>query len=321
MTDAGSGTTVLDDIVVAMLLPPRDPRGHKGTNGTLLAICGSLDYAGAALLVGVAAARAGAGLVCLAVPASLQMLFAGRVPELVTIGLPERDPGVVDPVESLRVIASRHPTAVVAGSGLRASPAVIELVSLLVAEGSLDDGVPLVCDAEALNSLALSPGWWQRVARPCVLTPHPGEFRRLRPSVDGDLSSDDELRGRAAAAAAREWRSTVVLKGARTVIATPDGRLAQVPFENAALATAGTGDVLAGTIGGLLAQGLEPWAAASAGAYLHGVAAERISERLGDAGLLASDLPWEIALARRRLGEVRDLQAKRGAFGFAQRQS
>ena len=127
--------------------------------------------------------------------------------------------------------------------------------------------------------------------------PHAGEFARLRagsghdPAEDGDLSEDDEARVRAASAAAAEWGQVVVLKGANTVIAAPDGATAMAPFENPAMATGGTGDVLAGTIGALLAQGLAPFDAARLGVYLHGLAGELVRERLGDAGLLAGDLP------------------------------
>jgi len=120
-------------------------------------------------------------------------------------------------------------------------------------------------------------------------------------------------------AAAREtaasWGQVVVLKGARTVVAAPDGRLAEAPFENPALASGGTGDVLSGIIGSLLAQGLAPYDAARAGVYLHGLAGEAVRERFGDAGLLASDLPDEVARARHRLGRLRDHRG--GRVGFA----
>src|SRR5438093_1509380 len=172
------------------------------------------------------------------------------------------------------------------------------------------DPAPVLLDAEALRSLATLDAWWDGVARPAVLTPHACEFSRLRAASgrdeasDGDLMEDDDARAAAASDAARAWRQVVVLKGAHTVIAEPGGEVAVAPFANPALASAGTGDVLSGTIGSLLAQGLEPFAAARLGVYLHGLAGESVRLRLGDAGLLASDLPDEIAFARKRLAAL-----------------
>jgi NAD(P)H-hydrate epimerase len=156
----------------------------------------------------------------------------------------------------------------------------------------------MVVDGGALNLLSRSGEWWRDAQRECVLTPHPGEFARLMGAPAGE--SDGE-RMTSAIAAAQRFGQVVVLKGARTVVAAPDGRSAVAPFANAALATAGSGDVLAGTIGSLLAQGVAAFDAACLGVYLHGRAGERLRQRLGDAGLLASDLPYEIALARHEL--------------------
>ncbi len=288
------GVERLDEERVATLVPRRDPRGHKGTFGTLVAVCGSLDYTGAGLLASLAALRAGAGLVCLAVPASLQPLFAGRVIEAITMALPETSPGEVDPEASAAAIAKRAPDALLIGSGLRAGEATRDLVIRLIAA----EGPPAVLDAEALNSLAKTPEWWSAAKRPSVLTPHPGEFARLDGSTVPD---DDGARVERARAAAARWGRVVVLKGAHTVVAAPDGRAATAGFENPGLATGGTGDVLAGTTGSLLAQGCAPYEAACLAVYLHGLAAEHVRERLGDSGLLASDLPFEIARVRRHL--------------------
>jgi hydroxyethylthiazole kinase-like sugar kinase family protein len=138
------------------------------------------------------------------------------------------------------------------------------------------------------------------------------------PDADGDLSGDDVARAVATRDAASTWGQVVVLKGARTVIAAPDGRLSVAPFENPALATGGTGDVLSGTIGSLLAQHLEPYEAARLGVYLHGAAGDAVRERLGDSGLLASDLPDAIAMARKRLAAIAERRAsgKKLGFGF-----
>jgi hydroxyethylthiazole kinase-like uncharacterized protein yjeF len=330
----GEGVVELDDAACAALLPARPPRSHKGTYGTLLVVAGSLDYAGAALLVARAAGRAGAGLVTLAVPGSLQPLFAGRVLEATTIGLPETEvAGELDPDAAVERILDFDHDAVVLGPGLRPGLATVEFVErLLAVAADGPDGErrrpgtgdapppPAVLDAEALNSLATLPRWWERVARSAVLTPHPGEFQRLRAGdaerpPAGAVGTDDAARAREAASAASDWRQTVVLKGARTVVAAPDGRLARAVFENPALASAGTGDVLAGVIGSLLAQGLLPYDAARLGVYLHGLAGEAVRERLGNAGLLASDLLDELPLGRRRLALARERLGGR-AIGF-----
>jgi hydroxyethylthiazole kinase-like uncharacterized protein yjeF len=318
-----AGATRLDDAIVSGLLPERSARGHKGTFGTLLVLAGSLDYAGAALLVCRAAGRAGVGLVTLAVPETLQPLFAAKVVEATTMGLPEDDVEEVDPEPALARILDHEHEAIVVGPGLRPGLATTELVRELVAVAPDTDAAPIVLDAEALRSLATLDEWWTTVQRPAVLTPHVGEFARLRtgsagdPPTDGDLNTDDDARVAAAADAARSWGQVVVLKGARTVIAAPDGAVAVAPFENPALATGGTGDVLTGAIGALLAQGLPPFDAARVGVYLHGAAGEAARERIGDAGLLASDLPDGLAMARKRLVAVADRHKAGARFGFA----
>ena len=314
----------LNDTTAGALLPERPVRGHKGTFGRLLVVAGSLDYAGSALLVCTAAGRAGAGLVALAVPESLQPLFAAKVVEATTMALPEDDVEEVEPEDALGRILDHEHDAIVVGPGLRPGLATVELIRRLLAVD--EDGTPpAVVDAEALRSLAADDGWWLGVHRACVLTPHTGEFARLRAAsgigadADGDLLGDDVARSTAAADAARSWGQVVVLKGARTVIAAPDGRLARATFENPAMASGGTGDVLSGTIGALLAQRLEPFAAARLGVFLHGTAGESIRDRLGDAGLLASDLPFELALARKRLGAARARRTAERKLGFGVR--
>jgi NAD(P)H-hydrate epimerase len=316
------GLVTLDDEIAAGLLPERPKRGHKGAFGKVLVIAGSLDYAGAALLACRAAGRAGAGLVTLAVPESLQPLFAAKVVEATTMALPEDDVEEVDPEPALARILDHDHDAIVVGPGLRPGLATAELVRELLSTTADDTPPPLVLDAEALRSLATMDRWWEGDCRRAVLTPHSGEFERLRAGSghetgdDGDLVGDDAARATAARDAATTWGQVVVLKGAKTVIAAPDGEVAVAPFENPALASGGTGDVLAGTIGALLAQGLEPFAAARLGVYLHGLAGETVRERLGDAGLLASDLPDPIAIARKRLAAVAERRAKRGRLGF-----
>lgn len=316
----------LDDRIAAGFLPERPARGHKGTFGKLLVIAGSLDYAGAALLVCRAAGRAGAGLVTLAVPESLQPLFAAKVLEATTMALPEDDVEEVEPEDALTRILDHEHDAIVVGPGLRPGLSTAELIRGLLAVGDETSSAPAVVDAEALRSLATIDSWWTSIKRACVLTPHAGEFARLRAASgieagsDGDLADDDDARATAARDAAIGWHQVVVLKGARTVIAAPDGQTARAPFENPGLATGGTGDVLSGTIGALIAQGVTPYNAACLGVYLHGAAGDALRDRLGDAGMLAGDLPMEITLARKRLAAAaKHRQSPRrlgfGAFG------
>jgi hydroxyethylthiazole kinase-like uncharacterized protein yjeF len=303
-------TVALDDKMAASLLPPRPARGHKGTFGKLLVIAGSVDYAGAALLVCTAAGRAGAGLVTLATVESLQPLFAAKVVEATTLSLPEDDVEEVDPEEALARILDHDHDAIVVGPGLKPSLSMTELIRGLLSADEDGEPAPAVLDAEALRSLATVDGWATDVAARCVLTPHVGEFVRLRtadgldPATLGDLVFDDKHRLAAAREAASEWGQVVVLKGARTVIAEPGGKSAVAPFENPAMASGGTGDVLSGTIGALLAQGLGTFEAAQLGVYLHGLAGEAVRDRIGEAGLLASDLCAELPLARRRLAAL-----------------
>lgn len=326
-TANSSGVPTMDDKAAAALLPERPPRGHKGTFGKVLAICGSVDYAGAALLVCRAAGRAGAGLVTLAVPESLQPLFAAKVVEATTMALPEDDVEEVDPEPAIARILDHDHDAIVLGPGLRPGLATTELVRMLLASPDVEHAPPpLVLDAEALRSMATLGEWWAGTLRPCVLTPHPGEFARLRAGAgvgadgDGDLSADDEARRTAASAAAAAWGQVVVLKGAKTVIAEPDGTVTVAPFENPALASGGTGDVLSGVIGALLAQRMAPGPAARLGVYLHGTAGEMVRERLGDAGLLASDLPDAIPLVRKRLAAIAERSKPGKKLGFTVRE-
>jgi NAD(P)H-hydrate epimerase len=323
---AAAAPAPMNDQAAAALLPDRPARGHKGTFGKVLVIAGSLDYAGAALLVCRAAGRAGAGLVTLAVPESLQPLFAAKVVEATTMALPEDDVEEVDPEPSMARILDHDHDAIIVGPGVRPGLAITELLRLLLAAPEHEpEPAPLVLDAEALRSMATMGEWWAGAVRPCVLTPHVGEFQRLRAgsgmeaSGEEDLGDDDEARRAAASAAAEAWGQVVVLKGAKTVIAEPDGTVTVAPFENPALASGGTGDVLSGIIGALLAQGLKPGPAARLGVYLHGAAGESVRDRIGDAGLLASDLPDAIPTVRKRLAGLAERNKPGKRLGFTVR--
>jgi len=279
---------LMTDAWAADTLPVRSPSSHKGTFGRTLIVAGSGRYVGAASLAASAAGRVGAGLVTVAIPRSLQAAVAAGAPEPTYIPLPESSYG--EPAEeAAELILEALPAynSLLVGCGIGQSDAVAHLMErLLYSDAALP---PTVVDADGLNFLAWSqaPGWWERMPRPAVVTPHPGEMARLAGDPVAELQRD---RVASATDAAGRWSKTVVLKGAHTVVAAPDGTAMLSPFANPALASAGTGDVLAGAIAGLLAQGLDLQSASALGVYLHGAAGERVRDALGDAGLLASDL-------------------------------
>lgn len=273
---------------VAKRLPPRPPRAHKGTFGRLLIVAGSLEYAGAALLTGLGAIRAGVGLACLATPEAVGLRLLGVVPELTAMLLPEEAPGLTAPA-GWRRLATEAPSyeALVIGPGLGRQPATLRRARNFIGELAH----PAVVDADALIALSEVQRWWQPIRASVVLTPHPGEFARLVRLPTGEkLSDDDEQRAEAAQQAAARWGQVVVLKGAHTVIASPDGELLRSDIATPALATAGSGDVLAGAIGAFLAAGLTPFDAAGCGVAVHGAAGLLAEDRIGRAGVVARDI-------------------------------
>jgi len=299
---------------VAALLPDRPPDAHKGTFGKAMIVAGSIHYTGAAALAAVAAARVGVGLVTLAPPRALHTALAAAVAEPTYLLLPH-DMGVLAP-GGVKILAERMPDyqALLIGPGLTTEKPTVEFVEeffgqvgedrrklrrsmgfLAPVRHEADEAEkalalpPLVIDADALNILSGFETWWQRLPPGSILSPHPGEMARLM-GEDGDRDTLQADRWATARRMAAKWGQVVVLKGAFTVVAAPDGRTMVSPFANPGLSSGGTGDVLAGAIVGLLAQGLAPFDAAVAGVYLHGLAAELVRADLGDAGVLASDL-------------------------------
>ena len=283
---------------VARRLPARDPEAHKGTFGRVLVVAGSLEYAGAALLAGLGAGRSGAGLVCLATPESVGVQLLGVVPELTAMLLAEEAPGLIGPAGWRRVgtEASGY-DAVVVGPGLGRHPATQRRVRSFIAELRQ----PVVIDADALNALAADERWWRSVTAPAVLTPHPVEFQRLLHQPADAAPADDAARLEAARRAALSWSKTVVLKGARTVVASADGELVRSDVATPSLATAGSGDVLAGSIGAFLAAGCAPLDAAGCGVAAHGAAGLLAEDRIGSAGVLARDIAALLPDAIRQL--------------------
>ncbi len=289
---------VIDRDWVAARLPARPSRAHKGTFGRLLILAGSLEYGGAALVCGLGAARTGAGLVCIASPESVTLRLMGLVPELILMPLAEEAAGLISPAGWRRAsIESTSYDALVIGPGLGRQPGTLRRTRALIAELRR----PAVIDADGLNALAGGDRWWRDVSAPLVLTPHPVEFARL---IHADPpADDDDARSAAAAAAAGEWGCVVVLKGANSIVASPDGNVMRSDVATPALATAGSGDVLAGVIGALLAGGLEPYVAAACGVALHAAAGMLAEQRIGPAGTMAHDIAHLLPAAARSFGE------------------
>lgn len=271
---------------VARHLPPRPPRAHKGDFGRVLVVAGSIDYPGAALLTALGAMRAGAGVVRVAAADSVAARLAGAIPELTWMALDEEAPGLIAP-GGWRRLSNEAPMydAIVIGPGLGSQPATQRRARQLIASLEL----PGVVDADGLNALAAERRWWQSMRGTKVLTPHPGEFARLVGGASPD-SDDDDARAAAAAEAALRWDHVVVLKGAHTVVAEPGGQRLASAIATPALATAGSGDILAGAIGAFLAAGAEPFAAAACGVAVHGAAGLIAADRIGSAGVMARDI-------------------------------
>lgn len=294
--------------LVRELLPERPLAAHKGTFGKALIVAGSINYTGAAYLAGAAATRVGTGLVTLALAQSIYPILAAKSSEPTFLLLPQ-DMGVLIP-EAVKVLTERMSDyqALLLGPGLGREKKTIEFVRGLlnleprarkgrlgfvsaVEEGGEEQEKqllpPLVIDADGLNALADTPQWWTHLQEMSILTPHPGEMSCLTGLSVAEIEADRLAVARRMAA---QWNQVIVLKGAYTVIAAPQGRTAINPFANPGLATAGSGDVLAGAIVGFLAQGLAPWEAAVVGAFMHGLAAELGRDQWGTAGMVAGDL-------------------------------
>ncbi len=275
-------------------LPKPDPNAHKDTYGRVMVVGASLRFSGAPVMAATAAARCGAGVVTLALPRSLVLALAGRVPELVYLPLHESELGVAD-AGAARTIAeglADRIGALVVGPGFESTPATDALLlGVLARAGDL----PTVIDAGALTILANTDDWPKRLPTRAVLTPHRGEAKRLAGAAVGD----DAVAW--ARERAKTWRATVVLKGPCTVVVSPEGELFTHDRPNPALATAGTGDVLAGCVGAFLAAGLLPFRAAAAGVAVHGEAGALAAAEVGARGTLATDV---IARLPRAMAEL-----------------
>jgi len=276
-------------------LPARPRDGHKGTFGTVVVLAGSQGFTGAAYLTSMGAARSGAGIVRLLVAQSIYPILAEKCDEVVVGPVPEISPGVVGHASLsgiLRGFAGADAGAI--GPGIGRDASTRRLIEDLVPRVQ----APLVLDADALNLLSEHRALLPRLSAQIVLTPHPAEFARL-----SDLETAAVQRDRRGLASrfAKAWNKVVVLKGADSVIAAPDGRITVNPIATPALASGGTGDVLAGLIAGFLGQRVPPFEAAVTGVHVHSVAGLDLEAELGQAGVLASDLLRQIPRVMERL--------------------
>ena len=276
------------------LVDPGTPDAHKGDFGRVLVVAGSRGMTGAAHLAGMAALRSGAGLVTIAVPASVQAIVASMAPEYLTLALPESASGEITD-EGLDLVLAARADVIACGPGLGRGPGVAAFVRGLIERSS----TPLILDADALSVLGDdSECLTGRDDRPIVITPHPGEMAGL-----AGIGVDDVQVNRIQVALdyAEAHQLHVVLKGYRTVVATPEGRIAINPTGNAGMATAGTGDVLTGVIAAWVAQLLDAERACRLGVFLHGAAGDLAEAEGGQSALVASDLLACLGPALRQL--------------------
>jgi NAD(P)H-hydrate epimerase len=284
---------------MATLLPSRDPRAHKNSVGRVLVVGGSVGLTGAVALAARAALRAGAGYVQAAVPSSLNDVLEVKLTEEMTLPMPETAERTLA-LAALEPLLARVAAAdvVALGSGLSRHREALELARRVVAESER----PLVIDADGLNAFEGHADALAHAGAPRVLTPHVGEMRRL---TGIDAETIEARRIDLTREWAQRWRSVVVLKGAPTVTAAPDGRTSVNPTGNPGMATAGMGDVLTGVIASLLAQGLEPFDAARLGVYVHGTAGDLVAGERGQYGLVAGDAAEALPLALLGLARLR----------------
>lgn len=269
---------------ISSLFDRKEPEAHKGSNGHVLVAGGSPGKSGAAIMTALAALRTGAGLVTLAVPSSLKPFAESSVFEVMAEPLPESDDGCISDISQKALEKLTDGKKVIAiGPGMDKGPGT-EAFLIRVIEST---DIPMIIDAGALNIIADNPNSLRKLKNPAILTPHPGEMARLTKKTTQEIQ---ENRIAIASSFAKEYGVYLVLKGAATVIASPDGKTFINRTGNPGLATAGTGDVLTGVIAGLAAQGLSTLDAATAGVYIHGKAADILVDSTGQSRFIATDL-------------------------------
>lgn len=262
----------------------RPDDSNKGTLGSLLCICGSYGMAGAAIMAGKAALRCGIGLLKIAVPKSIYPVCATNILESVYYPLEETSNGIISSKNTDFLLEMcEKSSAVVIGCGL----SVCEDTKNLVQSVITNCEKPLVIDADALNCICNKPEILKNLKVPAIITPHPGEMARLLHSTPKAVNSNRE---NTAIDFAKKFGVVTVLKGAGTIIASPDGEVYINHTGNSGMATGGSGDILSGIIGSLLAQGASPINAAAAGVFLHGTIGDLAAEKLGKISMLPTDM-------------------------------
>ncbi|MGH2375774.1 MAG: NAD(P)H-hydrate dehydratase [bacterium] len=301
---AGIHTWLVTRAMVDAAIPARPMDSHKGAFGRVLIVAGAVGYTGAAVLSALGALRGGAGLVNLAVPQSIYPIVASVVVEGMPVPLADHEGALAESAADQVVDLTRSADVVACGPGLSRLNGPRSIVRRLVAECTR----PLVLDADALNNLAGSAADLKRARVPVVITPHPGEMARLMDVTTREVQKD---RLASARAGAERFGVTVVLKGARTIVASPDGTAYVIPTGNPAMATGGMGDVLTGAVAALIGQGLTPPIAAWTGAYLHGLAGDLAAQARGPAGILAREVADHLPAALRAVRTGTALDAAR----------
>lgn len=278
-----------DEFVASHPFPKKKASAHKGDNGTLLSVCGSYGMAGAAMMSAEAALRMGVGLVKLAVPESIYPVIASRLAEPVYKPLRQSKDGMIDIDEYGKIIQmlTEGCSAALIGCGIGQSKSISSLVALLV-DGAVK---PLVLDADGINAISSNINVLKRSAAPIVLTPHPGEMAKL---LGTNLDAVQSDRYHIAKKFASEYGVTLVLKGAGTIIAAPSGRVYVNLTGNNGMGKGGSGDVLAGMIASLLAQGMDTESAAVSAVYYHGLAGDRCAEKYSSRAMLPTDMISEL---------------------------
>lgn len=277
--------TVVDGALAASLLPHRPLDGHKGSFGKVMLAAGSANYIGAAALAGESACRSGAGLVTVATTGQVTGIVSGQLREPTWLSLAETQGAIDETASETLAEAAQAYQALLIGCGLGLHESTRAFVWRLLRAAALP---PLIIDADGLNSLSSRPEWWRPLPDDTIITPHSGEMARLTGLAMAEIQAE---RWRVARHYAEAWGLVVVLKGAHTIVAAADGRASVIPFKTDALATAGTGDVLAGLIAGLRAQGATAYDSARLGAYVHALAGVIAAESIKSSrSVIAGDL-------------------------------
>ncbi len=292
-------TELIDDDYVARIIPHRYSDSSKGTYGKVLIVSGSVGMTGAGCLVASASLRTGAGLVYMGVPSILTSIYDSVLTESITIPLEDGGTGYLAAgcTDQLARHLGRMTVAAV-GPGLSVEGDVTHVVRYIIEYST----IPLVLDADALNAISQDVGMLENLQAQAVITPHPGEMARLMGMGIKEIQED---RIGAACGFSQKWGVITVLKGARNIVAAPDGTVLINPSGNSGMATGGTGDVLTGVIASLIAQGASPFDAAAAGVYLHGLAGDNVARIKGEHGLVASDIVKELPYVLKKWEEVK----------------